>query len=380
MFYIDIRSNKINSINPDFFKNLQKVKYIQFSTNQCFNNDLGCETCSIPLSQSDLDSGFSTCFSNCVNNVDDCTTKSGNIENLSQDEIREKIDTLVSYGQLDMLIERNFVDVLIEKGYKDAIIKNDWRLTFAFDEINNLKKDSAEFQKSFSSELEQQKILFENLDRIMQNLSKEIARTSKQLANGLGIQQNNVSSLNKTIKYFLGIVKEAKDSCENQVENSKKILESQTQVIEEAAKARHAEVENQLKTFSEQFNRSIGKCEDDTKKMIEDLERTFKEDTTNALSSNLEKTDGKVEILSLKFSEIKALMEVERMQWKLKEAEHTIEKQAFELQMEKMKMEYAEKLEAREAALEKNLAEKYGEMINQKIDAFRNELMNDFRP
>jgi hypothetical protein len=114
--------------------------------------------------------------------------------------------------------------------------------------------------------------------------------------------------------------------------------------------------------------------------MIEDLERTFKENTTNALSSNLENTDGKVENLSLKFSEIKALMEVERMQWKLKEAEHSIEKQAFELQMEKMKKEFAEKLETREAALKQELDEKYGEMVNQKIDAFRNELMNDFRP
>jgi hypothetical protein len=340
LIYIDIRYNQINSVNPDLFKNLGNLKYILFSSNKCINKDLGCETCSI--SQSDLNTNFSTCFTNCLNNVDDCEIKS-KLEKLSQDKIIKE-----------------------------------------------------------SLELEQQKSLYKNLTENMENIStnllEEITRTSEKFGN----IQNNFSMLNETIDNLQEIVKIAENSCKSQVGDAKKILESQAQVIEEAAKARQVEVENQLNIFSEQFNRSIGNFEEGTKKMIDGFERSFKkaimDNMTNALSANLEKTEGKVEKivenLSLKFSEIKALMEVEKMQWKLKEAEHTIEKinfqlksekfknekLAMELQIEKMKKEYAEKLESREAELKKELDEKYGEMIDQKMVAFKNELRDDFRP
>jgi hypothetical protein len=345
LLYIDIRSNQINSINPGLFKNLRNLKYIEAEGNQCINKNLECETCTTPLSQSDLESEFSTCFSNCFI-VDDCALKSGNIENLSQDKIQNNIDTLVSYGHLDKLIERNLFDELIHKGHKNTLLKN------VIYKLNDFKKSSNGFQKDFKLEVEHQKILYKDLNVTIDNLQE--------------------------------IVKIAENSCKSEVENSKKILKSQTQVIEEAAKTRQVEIKNQLSIFSEQFNRSMGKFKEETKEMIEGFERTFKEDTTNALSSNLEKTEGKlekiVENLALKFSEIKALMEVERMQWKLKEAEHTIEKQAIVLQMEKMRKEFAEKLGTREAALKQELDEKYGETINQKIEALKNELRDEFRP
>jgi hypothetical protein len=172
------------------------------------------------------------------------------------------------------------------------------------------------------------------------------------------------------------------------VENSKKILELQAQTIEEATKARQVETENQLNFYTEHFNRSIGKLEEETKKIIGDFERSFKESIsentpTNALSSNLEKTEGKVEILSLKFSEIKALMEVERMQWKLKEAEHINEKQAMEYELKLTKQEIAEwknkvKLESERftnenLALKQELEEKINGIVDKRIEAFKNE-------
>jgi hypothetical protein len=349
LIYIDIRSNQINSTNPDLFKNLRNLKYIEAEGNQCINKNLECETCTTPLSQSDLESEFSTCFSNCFI-VDDCALKSGNIENLSQHKIQSNIDTLVSYGHLDKLIERNLFDELIHKGHKNTLLKN------VIYKLNDFKKSYNGFQRNFKLEVEHQKILYKDLNVTIDNLQE--------------------------------IVKIAENSCKSEMEDAKKILESQTQVIEEVAKTRQVEVKNQLSIFSEQFNRSIAKFKEETKEMIEGFERTSKdeifENTTNALSSNLEKTEGKlekiVENLSLKFSENKALMEVERMQWKLKEAEHTIGKQAMVLQMEKMKKEFAEQLETREAALKQELDEKYGEMINQKMEAFKNELRDEFRP
>jgi hypothetical protein len=364
LIYMDIRSNQINSTNPDLFKKLNNLKFIESTGNQCIDKNLGCETCSI--SQSDLDSGFSKCHFNCLQ-IDDCSTNLGNIEYLSQDKIYE----------------------LISKGNTNILLKS------IFYQLNNFKRNSEKIQANFSSELEHQKSLSQNFNGTVHNLSEEIARILGHFSN---VQDDNFSMLNKTIDNLQEIVKIAENSCKSEAENSKKIFESQALVIEEVAKARQVEFENQLNTFSEQFNRSVGKFEEDSVKMVEGFERTFKENTTNALSSNLEKTEGKVEKivenLSLKFSEIKALMEVERMQWKLKEAEHTIEKINFqlesekfknqkltmELQMEKIRKEFAETLESREAALKKELDEKYGEMINQKMEAFKNELKNDFRP
>jgi Leucine-rich repeat (LRR) protein len=81
LLYIDINSNKIISISPDFFKSLSNLKFIESEGNDCIKKNLGCDTCSI--SQSDIDSGFSTCFSNCLNNQDDCLTKSKLSQNTS---------------------------------------------------------------------------------------------------------------------------------------------------------------------------------------------------------------------------------------------------------------------------------------------------------
>jgi hypothetical protein len=239
------------------------LKFIESEGNQCINNNLGCETCSI--SQSDLDGGFSRCFARCLNDDDDCATKSGKAQILSQD----KIDTLISNGQTDVLLRNTFY------------------------QINYFRKNSEKFQANYGAELELQK-------NICKNLEDKVTRISSQFSKDLQTQHDNFSRLNGT---------------------------------------------------------------------IEDLQEIIKtvENATNVLSINLEKTEGKleriVENLTLKFSEIKALMEVERLQWKLKEAEHINEKQAMELQMKN-----------REAALKADLEKKFSEIVSEKIEALRNEL------
>ncbi len=263
LVYIDINSNKINSIDPDLFTNLRNLKFIESEGNQCINKNLGCETCSI--SQSDLDGGFSRCFARCLNDDDDCATKSGKAQILSQD----KIDALISNGQTDVLL-RN-----------------------AFYQINYFRKNSENFQANYGAKLELQK-------NICKDLKDDVNKISGQFRNDLQTQQANFSKLNETIENLQGIVENV-------------------------------------------------------------------ENTSNALSLNLEKTEGKVEKivenLSLKFSEIKALMEIERLQWKLKEAEYINEKQAMELQMKN-----------REAALKADLEKKFSEIVSEKIEALRNEL------
>jgi hypothetical protein len=69
LIYVGLSSNKINSIHPNFFDGLQKLKLVDFSRNyRCFNEELGCETCFI--SQANLRGKLQGCFDNCA----DCGT------------------------------------------------------------------------------------------------------------------------------------------------------------------------------------------------------------------------------------------------------------------------------------------------------------------
>jgi hypothetical protein len=75
------------------------------------------------VSQSDLDSGLSACFSNCVKDMD-CALRSGKIDHLRSGFVEENIDAIVSYGHLGVLIKENFTDLLIKKNYLDLMVEN----------------------------------------------------------------------------------------------------------------------------------------------------------------------------------------------------------------------------------------------------------------
>jgi CRISPR/Cas system CMR-associated protein Cmr5 small subunit len=205
------------------------------------------------ITQSDLDSGLSTCFSNCLNNVDDCSAKSGKIDHLSEEKLRDSIDALILYGHMDLLLEKNYIDLVIEKGYKNHLIEKDWRLKLAFAEINEVRKSSEKIQIEFSSK-------FERLEVVSRKNSEKADGISNQLSN----QQDNLSTMIRTIESLQEAVRNAESSCKAEIENAK----SQALMIGEG---RQVELENQLKTYSEQFNRSIGNAQEETKKMVEDL-------------------------------------------------------------------------------------------------------------
>jgi Leucine-rich repeat (LRR) protein len=67
LFYINFNyDNKINSIHPSAFDGLQKLKLIDFTNNKgCINVEIGCETCLI--SQSEIRGNLQGCFDNCSN-------------------------------------------------------------------------------------------------------------------------------------------------------------------------------------------------------------------------------------------------------------------------------------------------------------------------
>jgi hypothetical protein len=133
IFAIWINNNQINSITPDFFKNLNKLQYINFNAeNECIKRNFGCNSGSCSISQLELDSGLSTCYTNCLNDVQ-CASKSGKLDHLSPEAIERNLDLIVSSGHISALTERNYTALLVEKGYGDLIIDSDWRLKFLMD-------------------------------------------------------------------------------------------------------------------------------------------------------------------------------------------------------------------------------------------------------
>jgi predicted nucleic acid-binding Zn-ribbon protein len=91
------------------------------------------------------------------------------------------------------------------------------------------------------------------------------------------------------------------------------------------------------------------------------------QDDLSSLSRTVENLGKTVESLSEKFSELKLLLEMERMQFKLKEAEHVNERQAVELQINKMKLEFDEKLELQAKEFESRvtvLKKRLDEIVN----------------
>jgi hypothetical protein len=67
LIYIDFFNNEINSIHPNFFDGLQKLKLIDFDYNLCIKSVIGCETCQI--TQSELKEKLQECFENCQNDT-----------------------------------------------------------------------------------------------------------------------------------------------------------------------------------------------------------------------------------------------------------------------------------------------------------------------
>jgi Leucine-rich repeat (LRR) protein len=84
-------SNNIISITPDFFKNLNKLQYVDFNPNRCIEKDFGCGTGSCSVSQEELDSGLSACHKNCLDDSE-CAAKSGKLDNLSSEQITKNLD------------------------------------------------------------------------------------------------------------------------------------------------------------------------------------------------------------------------------------------------------------------------------------------------
>jgi hypothetical protein len=106
LFYIDLQQNKINSILPNFFDGLHKLKLVDFTEgNLCIDDQIGCKTCLI--TQSELRGDLQDCFDNCSNDTT-CLTSYRTHEASQTTEIPQTTTT-------EQSIESNSTEKVIER-------------------------------------------------------------------------------------------------------------------------------------------------------------------------------------------------------------------------------------------------------------------------
>jgi hypothetical protein len=120
------------------------------------------------------------------------------------------------------------------------------------------------------------------------------------------------------------------------------------------------------------------------------LNQSLASEVTKAVSSHVEKMEMKVEMLSLKFSEGKALLDLERKDRDLIQSKcanqienlslkYANEKLALELKVGKLEQEIKD-LKKETQDRENALKQEFNEIVSKSLVEFKNELMNEARP
>jgi hypothetical protein len=228
LIYIDLNSNRINSINPELPKNLNQLKYVEAGGNQCINENLGCPTCS--LSQSDLGSGFSTCFSNCLANEDYCAIKSGHIDNdklrLSNNIEDQSLSTFSpshshKHGQTYLLLKHILQEIHhLERDYKT--LRELLRLS---DEVNEARYKEIESRlDSFSANFNRSIAQFEEeIRKIIADFQGSLNQTFIQ--NIINIFSANLTRLENRIEKIAVKCQKAIQELEDQIEDLRQMLQ-----------------------------------------------------------------------------------------------------------------------------------------------------------
>jgi hypothetical protein len=319
LIVIFLYNNKINSITPDFFKNLDKLQLVNFLSNQCTDKYFGCDTGSCTVSESELNSGFSSCYSNYLN--DECAAKSGKLDNLSAEQIVKNLDLIIASGHTAALIEKGYQDLLIGK-YRNESLESDANL------LEAISKNSEEIKKS--------------------------AQKCEEVSEKLKVQQATIESLGNNLTLLIA-------------DNEK--ISAKFQENEAVFDGR---LNRAVQEVQEKSQKSAENCEKVKLELVESTQKTinsFKENSTKALEANKEEVKDLTKMLMIQ-------MENERLQFKLAEAKHIIEKQALESELKTLKQEIVElKTELKEN--KENLKIEFNEILQKKFDDFTRKLMEE---
>ncbi len=341
LIVIWLGNNKINSITPDFFKNLDKLQLVSIDGNQCTDKYFDC-TSGCSVSKAELDSGFSTCYSNCLNDRE-CASKSGKLDNLSPAEIEENLDLIIASGHSSALFKKGYQNLLIKRGYKDSIIETDRSLKTAFEVIEKHRNES----------LESDAKLLEGITKNSEEIKKSVEKC-EEFSEKLKIQQE---SLGNNLTLLIA----------DNEKISAKFQENEA-VFDDRLNRAVQEVQEKSQKYAENFEKVKLELVESNEKTI----NSFKENTTKALEATKEEVKDLTKTLMIQ-------MENERLQFKLAEAKHIIEKQALESELKTLKQEIVE-LNAKLEKNEENLKIEFNEILQKKFDDFTRKLMEDNRP
>jgi hypothetical protein len=175
--------NKISSITPDFFRNLNKLLRITLYKNRCIDRDFGCLSGSCSVSHSELDSALSPCYSNCLKV--ECAAKSGNLDNLSSEQIEKNLDLIIASGHKQKLIEKGYGHLIAEKDPtpkpKPEVVQEETEII----KNKTLECDAKKFEE-ISRDLKDLKVQHEtlgnNLTLLIQAHDSEMKRVTQELA------------------------------------------------------------------------------------------------------------------------------------------------------------------------------------------------------
>jgi Leucine-rich repeat (LRR) protein len=192
MILIGLPGNKIKSITPDFFKNLSKLQYVLFADfDQCTKKTFGCYTESCSVTQAALDRGLTTCYKNCLDDVE-CAAKSGKLDNLSSEQIENNLNLIIASGH---------TATLMEKGYGALIPKNDSKPKpeVVQEEIENIKNETLECDaKKFEEISEDLKELKAQHETLGNNLTL-LVQSNAECKNDSGSIHSELKSLKQEL-------------------------------------------------------------------------------------------------------------------------------------------------------------------------------------
>jgi hypothetical protein len=151
----------------------------------------------------------------------------------------------------------------------------------------------------------------------------------------------------------------------------------QTNLTQELAK----NISEQLKSTEEKLEEKTATLNQDLQVQQENLpslNQSVASEVTKAVSSYVEKMEMKVEILSLKFSELKARLELERKDRELVQSKCENDKLARDIEIAKLKQEIKDwKKEARDREITLKL--EFNEIISKKLAEFELKFKNQTR-
>ncbi len=426
LIYLNFYANQINSINPNLLKNLNQLKRVDFRYNRCVSQEFGCDTCS-PISQSALDSGLSTCFQNCLKDPE-CATKSELVETTTKKEkVRDPIQTT---PQVTTTPPPKKEEDLPDSPAQNNATANNPNPTLQSLQTNltqELAKNISEKLKSTEEKLEAKTA---TLNQVLEVQQKNLASLNQSVA-------SEVAAIKKTVADFRELVRKSEDTCKAETEEVKKIAKQEADAVRslvdfqlEQFNRTIGEFEEKSEEMAENFEKTKQKLIDMNGKTIQDFKEEIAENTTKtllasdekmekkvekivenlslkldrekedrelkqeeslsslkqslasqvtkALSSHVAKMEMKVEILSLKFSEAKARLDLERKDRELILSKCANDKLASDFEIAELKQEIID-LKKKSQDQEDALKLEFDEIVSKKLAEFEFKHKNEAR-